>query len=270
MPEAADIYEAKPGGKAAEHELRAIRGIAPRVAVEPKLDARAAKRAESARIDPDERAALHPPRHARSFRHADERRRPRASPELRRVTFSGLGTTRAASALRRRRRVRAAHHEESNETRGADDELPDHSSLIRTKRDRRSGAAGTPNPSGKTCASTPVGRHRLREAHQPVYAALQEPAQLLAVESCVPEDAAERAAFQFSVQRHNEECRAVSVLQSDVASALAQNLPAELLEHPDELRAGNDRQTSAHAGTGNLRRTIPAPIGRPSSRRPST
>jgi hypothetical protein len=36
------------------------------------------------------------------------------------------------------------------------------------------------------------------------------------------------------------------------------------------LSAGYDRQPLAHAGTASLRRTIPEPTGRPSSRRPST
>jgi hypothetical protein len=51
---------------------------------------------------------------------------------------------------------------------------------------------------------------------------------------------------------------------------LADRDPAELAERADELVAGDGRQTLAHAGIGNRRRTIPRSRERPSSRRPST
>jgi hypothetical protein len=60
------------------------------------------------------------------------------------------------------------------------------------------------------------------------------------------------------------------MLEADVAAALTDCGPAELAERADELGAGNDRQPLAHAGSGNLRRTMPISSGRPSSRKPST
>jgi len=55
----------------------------------------------------------------------------------------------------------------------------------------------------------------------------EEPAQLLSIEPCVPEDAAERAALQLPVQRHDEERRAVRVLQANMASARPHHIPTE-------------------------------------------
>ena len=55
-----------------------------------------------------------------------------------------------------------------------------------------------------------------------------------------------------------------------MASSLSDDLPAESLQHADQLRAGDDRHRAAHAGNGSLRRTMPVSSVRPSSRRPST
>src|SRR3954447_15067619 len=57
--------------------------------------------------------------------------------------------------------------------------------------------------------------------------------------------------------------------QADVASALADGLPAEAFERADELGAGENRQ-AGHAGSGSVRRRTPVSIERPSSRTPST
>jgi hypothetical protein len=72
------------------------------------------------------------------------------------------------------------------------------------------------------------------------------------------------------MQRHDQGHAAILMSEANVAAALANGFPAELLEHTDELRAGDDRQTLAYAGTASLRRTMPELTGRPSSRRPST
>jgi hypothetical protein len=95
-------------------------------------------------------------------------------------------------------------------------------------------------------------------------------AQLVAAQTGVPENAVQRAALEFAVQRHDQGYDAILVPETDMAAALADGFPAELLKNTDELRAGDDRQTLAHAGTASLRRTMPEPTGRPSSRRPST
>lgn len=95
-------------------------------------------------------------------------------------------------------------------------------------------------------------------------------AQLVATQTGVSEDAVQRPALEFAVQRHHKRDGSILVLETNVAAALAGHFPAELLEHIDQLRAGDDRQTLGHAGTASLRRTMPEPTGRPSSRRPST
>jgi len=69
----------------------------------------------------------------------------------------------------------------------------------------------------------------------------QESAQLVAVEPCVPEDAAKCPALQLPVKGDHEKGRAVRVLQANVASPLSNHGPAELFENLDELRAGDDR-----------------------------
>lgn len=95
-------------------------------------------------------------------------------------------------------------------------------------------------------------------------------AQLVAAQTGVPEDAVQRPALEFAVQRHNQGHSTILMSEANVAATLANGFPAELLKHTDELRTGDDRQTLAHAGTASLRRTMPEPTGRPSSRRPST
>lgn len=95
-------------------------------------------------------------------------------------------------------------------------------------------------------------------------------AQLVAAQTGVPEDAVQRPSLEFAVQRHDQRHGTVLVSETDVTAALANGFPAELLKNTDELRAGDNRQTLAHAGTASLRRTMPDPTGRPSSRRPST
>ena len=98
----------------------------------------------------------------------------------------------------------------------------------------------------------------------------KKPSKLLALETRVLEDAVQGSLLQLPVQRYDEERRTVGVPETDVASALPSDLPTEPFEYTNELRARDDRQALAHAGSGNLRRRMPAPISRPSSRRPST
>ena len=72
------------------------------------------------------------------------------------------------------------------------------------------------------------------------------------------------------MQRHDQRHGPILMSEANVAATLTNRFPAELLEHTNELRARDDRQTLAHAGTASLRRTMPEPTGRPSSRSPST
>jgi hypothetical protein len=51
---------------------------------------------------------------------------------------------------------------------------------------------------------------------------------------------------------------------------LANRGPADFAQRGDQLCAGDDRQSFAHAGSGSVRRTIPISRERPSSRNPST
>jgi hypothetical protein len=60
------------------------------------------------------------------------------------------------------------------------------------------------------------------------------------------------------------------VLEPHVTSALANLFPSGTLQRLDQLGPGHGRGMRAHAGTARRRRTTPAGIGRPSSRRPST
>jgi hypothetical protein len=80
----------------------------------------------------------------------------------------------------------------------------------------------------------------------------------------------QRPALELAVQRHHKRDCSILMLEANVTAALTGHFSAELLKHTDQLRAGDDRQTPAHAGTASLRRTMPEPTGRPSSRRPST
>ena len=75
--------------------------------------------------------------------------------------------------------------------------------------------------------------------------------------------------LELLVQRDDEEVRAIGMSQTHVVSALTSDRPADPLEGTNELLAGNDRQSPAYNWIGILLRTTPAPIGRPSSRRPS-
>jgi hypothetical protein len=66
------------------------------------------------------------------------------------------------------------------------------------------------------------------------------------------------------MKRDDKRHRPVWMLEADMTAALTDRGPAELAESGDELGAGNDRQPLAHAGSGNLRRTIPISSDRPS------
>jgi len=72
------------------------------------------------------------------------------------------------------------------------------------------------------------------------------------------------------MKRHDQRDGAVQMLEAKVAAALANRDPTDPRERLDELRAGDDRQPLAHAGSGKVRRTIPSSSWRPSSRSPST
>jgi hypothetical protein len=72
------------------------------------------------------------------------------------------------------------------------------------------------------------------------------------------------------MQWNHERDRAIGMLESNMTPSLAHGLPSHPFESLDELGAGNNRQAVAHAGIENLRRTIPVPTDRPSSRSPST
>lgn len=98
----------------------------------------------------------------------------------------------------------------------------------------------------------------------------KKPSKPLTLETRVLEDAVQGSPLQLPVQRYDEERQTVGVPETDVASALPSDLPIKPLEHTYQLRARDDRQALAHVGSGKLRRRMPAPMARPSSRRPST
>lgn len=98
----------------------------------------------------------------------------------------------------------------------------------------------------------------------------EEAPELLTVDASLAQDADKRAALELAMQRYHQRHGPIRVLQTNVAAALTDYRPAEPSERGYELGAGNDGQPLAHAGSGNLRRTIPISSGRPSSRRPST
>ena len=51
------------------------------------------------------------------------------------------------------------------------------------------------------------------------------------------------------MKRNDKEGRTLSVAQANMATALANHLPAESLQGAHELRAGDNRQATAHTGT---------------------
>lgn len=117
---------------------------------------------------------------------------------------------------------------------------------------------------------TALYQHACAPLVRPQRVTLEQFAKLVAAHTRVSEDAVQRSALEFSVQRHHQRYGAILMPQTDVAPALAHRFPPELLERTNQLSAGYDRQPLAHAGTASLRRTIPEPTGRPSSRKPST
>lgn len=70
---------------------------------------------------------------------------------------------------------------------------------------------------------------------------LQEHAQLVPIDTRVLEDPVQRAPLQLAVKRHDQEGRPVRMAQPDMTSPLPRDLPAEPLQHANELRAGDDR-----------------------------
>ena len=54
-------------------------------------------------------------------------------------------------------------------------------------------------------------------------------AQLVAVDPGVPQDAVERAALEFALQRHDEQSLVLRVFEAHTAAALAHRLPAQLV-----------------------------------------
>jgi hypothetical protein len=89
------------------------------------------------------------------------------------------------------------------------------------------------------------------------------------IEARVPQNPVQSSALQFAVQRDDQEDATIWVAHANVTATLTQSLPAKPFEHTDQLHAGDDRLTLAHAGAASLRRTMPEPTSRPSSRRPS-
>ena len=100
--------------------------------------------------------------------------------------------------------------------------------------------------------------------------ALEQPPELVSIESGIFEDAVERLAPQLLVHRDGEEDMSLGMPEADVTATLSSHLPTMLLEGADQPSARDDRQSPGHAGNGNLRRTTPSSIDRPCSRRPST
>jgi hypothetical protein len=93
--------------------------------------------------------------------------------------------------------------------------------------------------------------------------------QLFSTNTGIPEDSAEGAPFNFLVQWNDERDRTIGMFEPNMTPPLAHGLPPHPFEGLDELGAGDNRQAVTHAGIENLRRTIPVPTDRPSSRRPS-
>ncbi len=138
VAESVEIHEPKSGGEASQYELRAIGGVAPGIAVEPKLDARSGKWAKRARIDSGECAANHRPRHPWPVRDADERRRLRVSASLPRV-----GCDRLRLVLRQCLRVGAARAEHCCENDYRDRGSQHRSALVQRAQAQSAGRAAT-------------------------------------------------------------------------------------------------------------------------------
>jgi len=100
--------------------------------------------------------------------------------------------------------------------------------------------------------------------------ASEQSAELVAFEARVAQDARKGSSFQLAMERNDEKRGPVRMAEADVAPSLPHDLPANLFKRTDQLSAGNDRQPLSHAGSGSLRRTMPAPTPRPASRSPST
>lgn len=66
-------------------------------------------------------------------------------------------------------------------------------------------------------------------------------AQLVAAQTRVSEDAVQRPALEFAMQRHDQRDGPILVLEANVTAALAGHFPTELLKHVDQLSAGDDR-----------------------------
>jgi hypothetical protein len=120
--ESLEIDEAEPRAEATENQSRAIRRVAPRVAVHSKLESGARERPEVARIDPDELAAPRRPGHVRPPGNADERRPPGIAAARRRGLLCSFGPDRASSLLCRCRRARRADDKNADDA-CAEDEL---------------------------------------------------------------------------------------------------------------------------------------------------
>jgi hypothetical protein len=68
--------------------------------------------------------------------------------------------------------------------------------------------------------------------------ALEQFAKLVAAHTRVSEDAVQRPSLEFAVQWHDQRHGAILVPETDVAPALANRFPAELLKRTDQLSAG--------------------------------
>jgi hypothetical protein len=62
---------------------------------------------------------------------------------------------------------------------------------------------------------------------------LQLFAKLVAAQTGVSEDAIERSALEFAVQRHHKRDGSILMLEANVTAALAGHFPPEFLEHID-------------------------------------
>ncbi len=62
---------------------------------------------------------------------------------------------------------------------------------------------------------------------------VQEPTCLIAIDTGVAQDPGESPAFEFAMKWDHERSRAVLVLETDVATALADDHPPKLLERGD-------------------------------------
>ena len=93
---------------------------------------------------------------------------------------------------------------------------------------------------------------------------------LLSGDASVSEYGGQGATLEFTVHWDDKRVDLVGMFQPDVAAALANGLPAQLLQSPGELRSLQDRKPVTYAGIGKVRRMTPAGSSSPSSRRPST